>query len=416
MVRGGSVPERTAPVHKLILGTVGLWILLGSTFVLDAADGPAHVAGRLLAAHRKGTDSNLLNRAWMVHGAVVRRSLPGLRVSVLDVPEESAQGILESLIRTGLFEYVERDYYARTAAVPNDPSYISQWHLPRIQSAEAWSVTTGSASVVVAVIDSGVYEKHPDLTAKLVPGWNFVDGNADTTDVIGHGTAVAGTLAAASNNGIGVAGVSWASMIMPLAVVDQNDYAAYSDIAAAIEYAADRGTRVINISIGGPNASSTLQSAVDYAWNKGAVIFSSAMNDSTSAPYYPAACSHVVAVSATDNNDHLASFSNYGNWISLAAPGTEILTTMNGGGYGYWYGTSFASPITAGVAALCLAVNPALSNAALVSLLEQTADDLGPAGWDSSFGWGRINAYRAVLAAAPVTASPVERDPGRRSR
>ena len=401
-------------VYKLILGTGGLLILLGSNSVLEAADGPAHVVGRLLAAHREGIDPNLLNRVWMVHGAVVRRSIPGLRVSVLDVPEESSEATLESLMRSGLFEFVEHDYYARTAAVPNDPSYISQWHLPKIRSAEAWGVTIGSASVVVAVIDSGVYGKHPDLTAKLVPGWNFVDGNSDTADVLGHGTAVAGTLAAASNNGIGVAGVSWASLIMPLAVVDQNDYAAYSNIAAAIDYAADHGTRLINISIGGPNASSTLQSAVDYAWNKGVVIFASAMNDGAPAPNYPAACNHAVAVSATDSNDHLASFSNYGDWISLAAPGTNILTTMDGGGYGYWYGTSFASPIAAGVAALCLAVNPALSNAALVSLLEQTADDLGPSGRDSSFGWGRINAYRAVVAAMPATAPVAQRNPGRR--
>jgi len=401
-------------VRKLILGTSGLLILLGSNAVLDAADGPAHVAGRLLAAHREGIDPNLLERMWMAHGAVVRRRLPRFRVDVLEVPEERSEAILESLMRSGLFEYVEHDFYARTAAVPNDPSYIAQWHLPRIQSAEAWSVTTGSASVVVAVIDSGVDGKHPDLAAKLVPGWNFVGGNADTTDVLGHGTAVAGTLGAASNNGIGVAGVSWASLIMPLVVVDPNDYAAYSDIAAAIEYAVDHGVRVINISIGGPNSSSTLQSAVDYSWNKGAVIFSSAMNDTTAAPYYPAACNHAVAVSATDSNDQLASFSNYGAWIALAAPGTNILTTMNGGGYGYWYGTSFAAPIAAGVAALCLAVNPGLSNAALVSLLEQSADDLGPAGWDASFGWGRINAYRAVVAAKPATTPAVERSPGRR--
>ena len=153
---------------------------------------------------------------------------------------------------------------------------------------------------------------------------------------------------------------------------------------------------------------------MDYAWNKEAVIFSSAMNDGTSAPYYPAASNHVVAVSATDNNDQLASFSNYGDWISLAAPGTDILTTMNGGGYGYWYGTSFAAPIAAGVAALCLAVNPALTSDELVSLLEQTADDLGTAGRDPSFGWGRINAYRAVLAAAIRSEPPVQQKSGRR--
>jgi len=193
---------------------------------------------------------------------------------------------------------------------------------------------------------------------------------------------------------------------MPLVVVDANDFAAYSDIASAFQFAADHGVRVINASLGGPNPSDTLQIAVNYAWNEGAVIFAAAMNDSTDSPYYPAASTYVVAVSATDSNDHLASFSNYGNWITLAAPGTNILTTVNGGGYTYWNGTSFSAPIVAGVAALCLAVNPALSASDLVSLLKQTADDIGPPGFDLSFGWGRVDAFQAVSAAQPPPPDP----------
>jgi subtilisin family serine protease len=211
---------------------------------------------------------------------------------------------------------------------------------------------------------------------------------------------VAGAIGAASNNGIGVAGVSWLSRIMPLLVVDEHDFAAYSHIAEAILYAADHGIRIINISIGGNGQSAALQSAVDYAWSKGALIFAPAMNYSVSTRYYPAACDHVIAVSATDSNDHLASFSNYGNWIALAAPGTGILTTANGGGYGYLSGTSFSSPIAAGVAALILAINPSLTNVQLVSLLERSADDIGDPGYDTSFGWGRVNAFRAVAVAS----------------
>jgi thermitase len=122
-----------------------------------------------------------------------------------------------------------------------------------------------------------------------------------------------------------------------------------------------------------------------------------------STPSYPAACAHVVAISATDSNDRLASFSNYGNWITLSAPGTSILTTANGGGYGFWSGTSFASPIAAGVAALILSVNPALTNQQVLDILKQTADRPSGAGTapDTYFGWGRVNAYRAVLAAEP---------------
>jgi subtilisin family serine protease len=371
---------------------------------------PEHVPGRLLAGLRPRTDPAGLARTLAGRRALIRRHSPALGVATLDVPEEASGAILESLRQSGLFDFVEPDYYGHTAGQPDDPSYNAQWHLPRIGAPLAWSLTTGSDSIVVAVIDSGVYSRHPDLASKLVPGWNFVKDSADTSDVMGHGTAVAGTVAAATNNGIGVAGVNWRSRIMPLVAVDEKDFSAYSDIAAAIEYAANHGVRVINVSIGGRNSSHTLQRAVDYAWSKGALVFASAMNQGVGEPYYPAACIDAIAVSATDSNDRLASFSNFGGWITLSAPGTGILSTADGGGYSYWNGTSFASPIAAGVAALILAVNPRLTNAEVLAILQQTAElpanspsasKLGSSP-DSYFGWGRVNAYRAVLAALPA--------------
>jgi thermitase len=369
---------------------------------------PEHVPGRLLVGLRPQADEATLARTLLTQRAAIRRRAQALSVATLDVPEDGG-ATLAALRQSGLFEYVEPDYYGHTAAQPDDPSYLAQWHLPRIGTPLAWSLTTGSDSVVVAVVDSGVYGSHPDLASKLVPGWNFVKSSADTSDVLGHGTAVAGTLGAATNNGIGVAGVNWRSRIMPLVAVDERDFSAYSDVAAAIQYAADHGARVINVSIGGRYSSETLQRAVDYAWGKGALVFASAMNQGVSEPYYPAACVHAIAVSATDGNDRLASFSNFGGWITLSAPGTSILSTADGGGYSYWNGTSFASPIAAGVAALILAVNPRLTNAEVLAILKQTAElpaaaqsasKLGPSP-DNSFGWGRVNAYRAVLAAAP---------------
>ena len=388
---------------RFLFRVVGLSILILAGGLPARAQDPArHVFGRLMLGRRAGVDSTALARTLLLHRATERRHVPELAMHVVDVPEQSSDAIIASLQQSGLFDYVERDYYAHTGADtvadPNDPSFISQWHLPKIGSPQAWALTTGSTSMVIAVIDSGIDPHHSDLASKLVPGWNFVLANNNTADVLGHGTAVAGTVAAATNNGIGVAGVNWGSRVMPLVVVDTNDFAAYSDIASAIQYAADHGVRIINISIGGVNPSTALQSAVDYAWSKGAVVFASAMNDSSSARYYPAACNHAVAVSATDSNDHLASFSDFGPWITLAAPGTNILTTVNGGGYGYWNGTSFSSPIAAGVAALVLSVNPQMTNDALVALLKQTAD---PVGDPSYFGAGRINAYRAVTAAMP---------------
>ena len=197
---------------------------------------------------------------------------------------------------------------------------------------------------------------------------------------------------------------------MPLVAVDEKDLAPYSAVAEAIQYAVDHGVRVINVSIGGRNPSFTLQKAVDYAWSKGAMVFASAMNGGRAQPYYPAACMNAIAISATDSNDRLASTSNFGSWITLAAPGTGILSTANGGGYAYWNGTSFASAIASGVAALLFAVNPYLTNAEALEILKTTADVPAgplPPGSDSEvprndyFGWGRINGYKAVLAAEP---------------
>ena len=208
---------------------------------------------------------------------------------------------------------------------------------------------------------------------------------------------------AATDNGIGVAGVGWRTPIMPLVVLNASDYAAYSDIANAIIYAADHGVRIINVSVCGTSASSVLQSAVDYAWNKGALVFAAAGNKATSALTYPAACARAIAVSSTEKTDVLSSFSNYGSWISLAAPGNYILTTRKGGTYSQWYGTSFASPIAAGVAALALAVRPTMDRDTLLRIIEQNTDDLGSPGFDSSFGWGRVNAFKTVAAAAAIS-------------
>jgi thermitase len=368
-----------------------------------------HAASRLVVQQRTGVSDTAVSSSISTRGAGIDKRIAALNVAILHVPEGKADSIKDSLMRTGLFNYVEADGIAHGRLTPNDAMFISQWHLQTIQAPAAWNLTSGSTAVAIAVIDSGVDPTHPDLVSKLVPGWSFVGGTANTSDVLGHGTAVAGTAAAASDNVIGVTGVAWRNPIMPLQVLNASNLAYYSDIANAITYAADHGARIINISISGTSASSVLQSAVDYAWNKGSVVFAAAGNSSNNTPNYPAACDKVIAVSATDASDNLASFSNYGTWIDLAAPGSYIYTTTNGGGYGAWEGTSFASPIAAAVGALALSINPGLSNAALVSMLEQNSDDLGPAGYDASYGWGRVNAYRVASAAA--TASVIDSVP-----
>ena len=383
-------------------------LLAACTAISSAAPPPenAHVSGRLLAQPRLGASPADVALALTRSGARLDKTINRINVHVLQVPEPALDHIAEALMKTSMFAFVERDGVlhraAATAVTPNDPGFSSQWHLNAIQSPYAWSVTQGSSSVVIAVIDSGADLTHPDLSSALVPGWDFLTGTANAQDSggdSGHGTAVSGTAAAATDNGTGVAGVGWSTKIMPLKVVDSTGSATYSNLASAITYAADHGVRIINVSLAGSTASSTLQSAENYAWNKGTVIFAAAGNSSSSALVYPAADPNVVAVSATDVNGTFASFSNYGSWIDLSAPGNNILTTMIGGGYGSWYGTSFSSPIAAGVAALVLSLKPGLSNSALVNLLEQNTDDLGATGWDERFGYGQVNAYKAVLAA-----------------
>ncbi len=377
-----------------------------------AAATPDAAPGRVLIQFRENGDTTRATKLLAARWARTEKIIDPLGVALMSVPEDAADAIAAELQQSGLFSYVERDYFAHGAGAPNDPSFKTQWHLAAIRAASAWDISVGTPGAPIAIIDSGVDANHPDLAGRITTGWSFLSNSADTSDVLGHGTAVAGAAAAATNNGIGVAGVSWNNPVMPLVVLDPNDSAAYSDIARAIVYAADRGVRVINVSVAGAQPSATLQNAIDYAWNKGAIVFAAAGNAGNASLSYPAACNHAVAVAATDSTDARAAFSNYGPWVTLSAPGKDILTTTRGGGYAQWYGTSFASPIAAGVAALVLSLQPSMSNAALINLLEQSADDLGAPGFDAEYGWGRINAYRAVRLAAGVSsrASP-ERPP-----
>ena len=339
-------------------------------------------------------------------GAVAVSEIPQIRVKQIKVPAYALENVKSALSRNPHFNFVEYNFLAEAVTTPNDAYFSSQWHLPIISAPQGWDVSTGSGSVPIAIIDSGVDPTHPDLSSKLIPGFNFLYDNMDTHDVLGHGTAVAGAAAATSNNYNGVAGVAWGNPIMPLVVLNASNYASYYDIAQAITYAADNGVKVMNISLAGSSSSSTLQNAVNYAWNKDAVIFAAAANYSTSAPYYPAACDKVVAVSATTSSDTLASFSNYGDWVDISAPGVSILTTSNGGGFGYWSGTSFSSPIAAGLGCLILSANPSLSNQQVVEIIKQNADDLGAPGFDPYFGHGRINVYRSLVAAKNYLPQP----------
>ena len=369
-----------------------------------AAQGASHnVPGQILVKPSARLSEPDFDARLKVHGATHRQTLRHLNVRVINVPENRTEAVLAALRQDADIEFAERDFVAQAAFVPNDPLVVSgsEWHLATIHAPEAWDITMGGTNTIVAVLDSGINAAHPEFAGRVLPGYDFVSNDTDPTDDFGHGTAVAGTIMAAGNNGIGVAGVAYGCLVLPVKVVDSSGFASYSTIAQGIKYAVDHGARVINLSVAGDSASATLQSAINYAWSSNVVVVAAAGNNANSVAQYPAACDHVVAVSATEPDDSLAGFSSYGSYITVSAPGDNIWTTQRdlSNPYAAWRGTSFASPIVAGVAALVASANSTLSNTQIVALLKQTSDDVGVAGYDTSFGFGRINAFRAVSAA-----------------
>jgi subtilisin family serine protease len=334
-------------------------------------------------------------------GATQRSEIRGINARVIRAPKASAELLKGELARDANIEYVEPDFIVQALGTSNDPYFVqgSQWHLSKIQAPTAWDTTTGSTSQIVAVIDSGVRASHPDLVGKVLPGYDFVANDNDANDENGHGTAVAGTVSPVSNNQIGVCGVAWANPILPVRVLDANGSGNYSAMINGIIYAADRGAKVINLSLGGTSSSRALQDAITYAWNKQCVLVAAAGNNGSNVTFYPAACTNVVAVSATDSNDTRPTWSNFGSYVDVSAPGVDILSVYGTDQYAAWNGTSFSSPIASGVVALMGAANSTLTNVQLVDLLIKNSDDIGALGKDVYYGSGRVNANRAVTAA-----------------
>jgi subtilisin family serine protease len=244
----------------------------------------------------------------------------------------------------------------------------------------------------------------------MVAGWNFYDNNADTSDVFGHGTMVAGTAAATMANGAGVAGIAGRARIMPIRITDSAGSGYFSAAASGLTFAADNGARVANMSFSGMQRSSAVISAAQYFRSKGGVVTVSAGNTGTEVTDI-AASDAMLAVSATDGADNKTSWSSWGTYVDVSAPGAGIYTTVRGGSYSAVNGTSFAAPLTAGVVALIMAAKPALTGAQVESLLLSTAVDLGATGKDTLFGTGRVDAHAAVLAAVNRVAPAPDTEP-----
>jgi hypothetical protein len=317
--------------------------------------------------------------------------------------------------------------------VPDDTLYGQQWGLDRINVSRWWSCgDSGSQDVVVAVVDTGVDLEHPEFAGKLVPGRDFANDDNRADDDHGHGTHVAGIVGALGNNGSGIAGLAWNTSIMPLKTLDANGSGPVSDSIEAVVWAADHGADIINMSLGSRWYNRAFQDAVSYAHNKGALVVASAGNCGDAnfdvngciyedQPHYPGAYNSVTAVASTTSADTQSSFSTQGYYVDIAAPGSNILSTDMGGGYRYLSGTSQAAPHVAGLAALIKAAHPSHTPSQIVTTIQSTAVDLGAAGRDNQYGWGRIDAgaaFDALLGAsvsedlAPTTVQLLSRDDG----
>lgn len=284
--------------------------------------------------------------------------------------------------------------------VPNDSLYQRyQWNLPLIETEAGWNVSKGSSDVTVAVIDTGVDLNHPDLRDQLASGTNVVNPDTAPNDDVGHGTHVAGVIGALVNNHLGVAGMNWYSRIMPVKVLDSSGAGSTYAVAQGIIWAVDNGAKVINMSLGNYADAEFLHEAIKYAYDRDVVLIAASGNDNTETPGYPAAYPEVFAVAATDAQRNKAPFSNYGDYIDVAAPGVSIASTYPGSQYAALSGTSMASPHVTALAALIRSVNPQLSNKEVMQIMRNTATDLGPQGKDKYYGFGQIDVARALEAA-----------------
>jgi thermitase len=319
-----------------------------------------------------------------------------VRALAAKVPIDRAYSFAGRLRADNSVRYVVPDSKMEAFFAPNDQYWPQQWGPRKIEADKAWDTTFGSPSILVAIIDTGIDYTHPDLAPNYAPlGYDWVNNDADPMDDNNHGTHCAGIVAAALNNGIGIAGIAQIQ-IMAEKVLDANGWGYDSWVTQGIYHAVDSGAKIISMSLGGSEDSPPLHEAVKYAYDHGVLVVAAAGNTANDVKQYPAAYEEAIAVSATDALDDLASFSTHGDWVDLSAPGVDIFSTIRFGSYAYLSGTSMACPHATGVAALAWSAWPNYTMNQIRSLLLRSADDLGEGGFDPYFGYGRVNARRAV--------------------
>jgi thermitase len=411
-------------IRPFVLATALLAVL--SLALASTASAASYDPSTLLVKFRSGTGAAAQRAALNVPG--VGRDLGkigGLDTHVVSVSKDPAS-LARVLNASGAVAYAEPNFVLHALATPNDPMYSQEYGLNNtgqtggtadadIDAPEGWDLAglaafpnTGGAKV--GIVDTGIDQTHPDLAGKAVGcATSYSNGllihNGVCADDNGHGSHVSGTISANTNNGQGVAGVAFNSpIVMCKALATAAGTGLTSDIANCIHWVSTQGVKVISMSLGGGD-NATLKSAVQAAYNNGngVLLVAAAGNDGNSNVNYPAGYAEVVSVAATDNQDHRASFSNANSDVEIAGPGVNVQSTYTGGQYMSLSGTSMATPHVAGVAGVIATLNPTANAATLRSKLDAAVDDIGGAGRDVNFGFGRVNLCKAAGGACAYT-------------
>jgi subtilisin family serine protease len=377
--------------------TLGSALAAGCLLLLSAGAGSASPAGaRIVVGYTEQGYSDAAALERELDAEVIDRIAP-LRADVLRLSGGEPDAILAVLRSDPRVRYAELDGVVHALRVPNDQFLSTQWSVRKTSAEQAWDLTTGSSQVVVGILDTGVDAGQPDLRGKLVEGYDYVNNDQDSSDDNGHGTAVAGVVAASSDNGIGVAGYCWACRLMPVKVLGADGTGFMSGLAQGILWATDHGARVLNLSLGGPVEDLTLTAATQYAWAHGVLVVAAAGNESSPLIDYPAALPNVLSVSASDQSDRLYAFSNSG--ARVAAPG-ENSTTGPGSTYVSFLGTSSAAPVVSGIAGLAFSLVPGATPAQVEQAIETSAVPI------PGVTSGRVDAYGTLRALVPGLVQP----------
>ncbi|MDN4592861.1 S8 family peptidase [Polycladomyces subterraneus] len=354
----------------------------------------AFAPGEVIVKFKNGTNTSTKQAVHSQESGQVLFHSKEIGFDVVKIPSgKSVTQVVREYRNNPNVEYAEPNYIYHADWTPNDPYFSTQqWGPQKVQAPAAWDITKSNSNVWIAIVDTGVQYDHPDLAGKVYAGYDYVDNDWDPYDGNGHGTHCAGIAAATTNNGTGIAGMAPNASILAVRVLDSSGSGTLDDVANGIIYATDAGANVISLSLGSTAGAQTLKDAVDYAWNHGVVVVAAAGNNGLSTPNYPAYYSNAIAVAATTSSDVKASYSNWGSWVDVAAPGSSIYSTYPTNSYASLSGTSMATPHVAGLAGLLAAQGRSNSN--IRAAIQNTADPISGTG--TYWTYGRINAYRAV--------------------